>query len=147
MRGLFFCLAAMMAVGSATDVFGAEAERHLPRGEEHPAVIESLYDSPFGEVQFTRVGLEQALGHSGFLRNAKGTLVGFKEVRGPSFCEAWFLSNKTESLPGGCEFVFLDEETGREVGVRSGEMTEASIFQTTKGKFRDLERSMRHVAL
>ncbi len=141
MRG-FLILAAMIAAGSVTDSFGIEPERHLPRGEEHPAVIESLYDSPFGEVQFTRIGLDIPLGHSGFLRNGKGTLIGFKEVRGPAFCENWFQSNKTEALPGGCEFVFHDEHTGREIGVRSAEMFEASIFQTTKGKMRDLEKAM-----
>ena len=109
------------------------AERGLPRGEERPAVIEQLYTSPQGEVQFTKVGS----GHSGFLRDARGYLIGFLEVRGPAACEHWFLSEKTEALPGGCEFVFLDEDGGRELGVRSDEMREADIFQATRGKLRD----------
>jgi hypothetical protein len=135
MRGILVLLA-IVASGSAY----AEPERHLPRGEESPALIESLYSSPFGEVQFTRIG--STGGHSGFLRNNKGYLIGFREVHGPAFCETWFLSNKEEKVPAGCEFVFHDEETGREIAVRSGEMEEASLFQATKGKMRDLSKAM-----
>lgn len=113
--------------------------RGIPRGADRAELIESLYDSPFGEVQFTRIGRSE---HSGFLRNARGYLIGFLEVRGPAFCGQWFQSEKTEALPSGCEFVFMDDTTGRMVAVRSDEMTETSLFQATRGKMRDLGRSL-----
>jgi hypothetical protein len=113
-------------------LLAAGAGRHLPRGEEHPQTIEVVFNSPFGEVQFTSVGK----GHSGFLRNAKGALMGFAEVRGPTECETWFHSDKGAPLPAGCEFVFYDSEDGRSLGVRSGEMEETDLFQTTRGKLR-----------
>lgn len=117
----------------------AEITRGIPRGEEKPAVIESIFDSPFGEVQFTRVGRD---GYSGFLRNSRGYLIGFQEVRGHSGCTPWLMSDKAQPLPGGCEFVFVDEHTGRATAVRSDEMTEATIFQLPRGKLRDAGRNL-----
>ncbi|HEY8280613.1 MAG TPA: hypothetical protein VIH99_13365 [Bdellovibrionota bacterium] len=110
----------------------AEPERHIPKGEEYPAYIEKLYSSPVGEVQFTEVGK----GHSGFLRNSKGNLMSLQDVRGSSDCDDWFASTKWTPLPVGCEFVFYDEYDGRYQAVRSEEMEEATIFQTTHGKMR-----------
>ena len=139
MKGLL----AMVTVGAIT-VTNAQAAptRGLPRGEEHPHVIEVVFDSPVGEVQFTRVGLDKTLGHSGFLRNAKGYLMGFSGVSGSVLCEQWLRSDKSQPLPGDCEFSFYDDVDGRTLSVRSGEMTEASLFQTVKGKMRDVGRGL-----
>ncbi len=143
MKGLLTITAMLGAISVAgSSETRGEATRGLPRGEEHPFVIEAVFDSPVGEVQFTRLGLETAKAHSGFLRNAKGLLIGFSGVAGPAFCEQWLRSDKQEPLPGGCEFTFYDDTDGRALSVRSSEMTEASIFQLTKGKMRDLGRGL-----
>lgn len=131
-------LAITVVLGATGTAASAEPTRGLPRGEEHPQVIEAIFDSPVGEVQFTRVGLSKALGHSGFLRNSKGYLMGFQGVDGPAFCNEWFNGDKAQPLPGDCEFSFYDDMNGRTLSVRSGEMTEASLFQTIKGKMRDV---------
>jgi hypothetical protein len=142
----FASVASSSFASVASSSFASDASgRSLPRGEETPHVIEAIYASPVGEVQFTRVGR----GHSGFLRNAKGYLIGFQTVNGPAFCEKWFLSDKVEALPGDCEFVFFDEGTGRHLAVRSSEMTEATLFQAVKGKMRGTrtENGGPHVSL
>jgi hypothetical protein len=135
MKGILAMTAALVFTGTAAR---AEPTRGLPRGEEHPQVIEAIFESPVGEVQFTRVGLNRALGHSGFLRNSRGYLMGYQGVRGPAFCSEWLNGDKTQPLPGDCEFSFYDDVSGRTLSVRSGEMTEASLFQTIKGKMRDV---------
>lgn len=142
MKGLLAMVVTGAIVTAGSLKAGAEPTRGIPRGEEHPAVIEALFDSPLGEVQFTRIGLDKALGHSGFLRNAKGNLMGFQRVDGPAFCQDWFTSDKAQPLPGNCEFSFYDDVEGRTLSVRSGEMMEASIFQTVKGKMRDAGRGL-----
>lgn len=131
-------LAITVVLGATGTAASAEPTRGLPRGEEHPQVIEAIFDSPVGEVQFTRVGLNRTLGHSGFLRNSRGYLMGYQGVSGAPACGAWLTSDKTQPLPGDCEFSFYDDENGRTLSVRSGEMTEASLFQTIKGKMRDV---------
>lgn len=139
MKGLI----AMVVTGAiVTANANAAPTRGLPKGEEHPHVIEAVFDSPVGEVQFTRVGLSRALGHSGFLRNAKGYLMGFSGVSGAKACGEWLTSDKSQPLPGDCEFSFYDDVEGLTLSVRSGEMTEASLFQTVKGKMRDVGRGL-----
>lgn len=125
--GLVALVAALPSLALATP------GRSLPRGEEHPAVLEKLYSTPIGEVQFTNAG---AAGYGGFLRNARGMLVSFSEVRGPAACEAWFKSSKDDPVPGDCEFLFYDETDGRFLSVRSAEMEEASLFEAARGKLR-----------
>jgi len=107
-------------------------ERHIPRGELSPQVIEKVYDSPRGEVQFTVV--ESSSSHSAFLRNTKGNLMGFTEVRGGQDCETWFLSAKGNSVPRGCEFLFYDDLDGRTLSVRSDELEESDIFGMASGE-------------
>jgi len=102
----------------------AYAERKIPTGEQVPHVIERIYDSQVGEIQFTSVGVD---GHSGFLRKPSGYLIGFHRVHGPAFCQSWFLSEKTSELPANCEFVFFDEHKGEYHSVRSAEMEEQYV--------------------
>lgn len=110
----------------------ASGGRSLPSGGEQPMVVESVFESPRGEVQFTQGGG----GYSAFLRSRRGGLTGLLEVRGHSACDAWLVSNKSESLPGGCEFRFRDDFDGAEVSVRSEEMVAGSLFDTVKGAMR-----------
>ncbi len=134
MPGKILLIAMLALLPSA--LLAGEAERHLPRGEEKPEVIEIVFTSPFGEVQFTQVGKAGSGWHSGFLRNSKGYLMGYSEVRGPSECERWFLSPKSAPLPAGCEFVFQDNFDGRTQSVRSSEMRETDLFQAARGRWR-----------
>lgn len=128
MKGSFLIAA---AIAIAPNFALAAPERHIPRGELYPQVIEKVYDSPRGEVQFTVI--EKSNQHSGFLRNNKGNLMGFTEVRGGQNCEEWFLSTKGESVPRGCEFLFYDNVDGRYMSIRSEELQESDIFGMASG--------------
>jgi hypothetical protein len=108
----------------------ANGERHIPRGELTPQVVERAFESPVGEVEFTAV---QGAGHSALLRNARGRLMGFTEVRGSRDCETWFLSDKAADLPRSCEFFFYDENTGRTLNVRGDELEESTLFGVASG--------------
>jgi hypothetical protein len=133
-KGIFvgaFLVAALPNLANA-----APSERHIPRGELQPQVIEKVYDSPRGEVQFTVIEGMQPAGHSGYLRNVKGNLMGFTEVRGGGECEKWFLSSKEEELPRGCEFLFYDNFDGRYMAIRSDEMEESSLFEVASEELR-----------
>lgn len=103
----------------------AGGERHIPRGELAPQVVERAFGSPVGEVEFTAV---QGAGHSALLRNSHGRLMSFTEVRGSQECESWFVSDKAGELPRGCEFFFYDETSGRTLGVRGDELEESNLF-------------------
>jgi hypothetical protein len=102
--------------------------RSLPAGADQIATVEKVYQSPRGEVHFVEI----SGGHSVMLRNNKGDLASFKEVRGPSQCDAWLISNKSETIPGGCDFIFHDELMGGLYSVRSDEMEESSLFQVVR---------------
>lgn len=102
--------------------------RSLPTGADRIATVEKVYQSPRGEVHFVEI----AGGHSALLRNNKGHLASFKEVRGSSHCDAWLTSNKSEVIPGGCDFLFHDELMGGLYSVRSEEMEESSLFQVVR---------------
>jgi hypothetical protein len=131
---VFLALAAMPALASAP-AFAADG-RSLPSGEETPTIIEKIYQSPRGEVQFV-VGSE---GHSAMLRTASGVLAGLREARGPALCEEWLISGKTHELPQGCDFHFYDEVRGVTLSVRSEEMEETHLFQNLKGAMRQMGR-------
>lgn len=107
--------------------------RSLPRGEDTPALIEKLYASREGEVQFVRMGAD---GYTALLRNQKGGLMGLREIRGPGLCDEWLTSDKDEELPRGCEFVFHDERNQNPRVVHSEELEETDLFQAVKGKLR-----------
>lgn len=113
-----------------------EATRSLPRGEDDPMVIDAVFSSPAGEVQF--VAKRKEVAHSAFLRDFKGSLLGLQAVEGPEHCGSWVISNKQEPLPEGCSFVFRDDFVDGSYSVRSEEMQEASLFQLVKGKMRDV---------
>lgn len=121
-----------MAITVVLAAHSAEARaiggRSLPTGADQIATVEKVYQSPRGEVHFVEI----AGGHSVMLRNNKGDLASFKEVRGSSQCDAWLISDKSESLPGGCDFLFHDEQMGGLYSVRSEEMTESSLFQVVR---------------
>jgi len=110
----------------------ASGSRSLPAGVEHPAVVEKIFTSPRGEVQFVAV----AGGHSAYLRNNSGLLSSLKEITGPSVCEEWLISGKGEAVPRGCDFTFKDDSTGQLYSVRSEEMEEGSLFQVLKSTMR-----------
>lgn len=128
-KGFVIAIWAFLPLSSAI----AGGGRSLPVGEEHPAVIEKLYTSPVGEVEFTDRG---PLGHSGFLRNNRGNLLAFAEVRGGAVCENWLAGPKDSDLPVRCEFVFFEMSSGRFLAVRSEEMEESNLFQAAHGKLR-----------
>jgi len=107
-------------------------ERHIPRGELTPEVIEKVFDSPRGELQFTVVAKTKA--RSGYLRNVKGRLLGITEVRGGGGCEAWYASSKSEMPPRSCEFLFYDDAKGLYLSVRADEMQESDIFGLASGE-------------
>lgn len=111
----------------------ANPQRHIPRGEDNPQVIEKVFDSPVGEVQFL---VSRRSERGGYLRNAKGHLAKFTEVRGGRDCEEWFLSNKETELPRNCEFLFYDDYAGRYFSVRSYELEESTIFGVASGRLR-----------
>lgn len=110
----------------------AAGGRSLPSGEDHPAVVEKIFSSPRGEVQF----LVRQDGHLAFLRSEKGNLLGLREVRGPAQCDEWFISKKSGALPSGCNFVFHNETDGQLFSVLSSEMEEADLFQAVRGTMR-----------
>lgn len=110
----------------------ASGGRSLPRGVEQPQVVQEVFDSPRGELQFT----EEGGSHSAFLRNHKGALTGLREVRGPSACDEWLVSPKSEVPPMGCEFLFRDDLAGTYFSVRSDEMTAGSLFTAVRGNLR-----------
>lgn len=74
------------------------------------------------------------------LRNFKGKLLDFQEVRGQVLCHEWMLSRKTERLPVGCEFLFRDDDDGTYYTIRSDEMVEGGIFQVMRSAMRGQER-------
>ncbi len=132
-------IAVWMLLLTSTDV-QASGGRWLPSGELSPSVVQKIYTSPRGEVQFTQS--DQT--HSAFLRTNTGALAGLQEVQGNLACQEWLLSNKEEALLPGCDFVFRDDNLGIYLSVRSEEMEEASLFQALHGTMRGRER---HVAL
>lgn len=102
-----------------------EAGRWLPKGEI-PQVIERVYSSPAGDLEFLKQGEKR----SAFLRSARGSLASFERLSGGPACEAWFLSDKSSALPRGCEFQFSG------ASVRSEEMEESNLFQAVSGSVR-----------
>jgi len=110
----------------------ASGSRSLPAGVDHPAVVEKIFTSPRGEVQFITI----AGGHSAYLRNNSGLLSGLKEINGPSVCDEWLISGKVDGVPRGCDFTFRDDTTGQLYSVRSEEMEEGSLFQVLKSTMR-----------
>jgi hypothetical protein len=108
--------------------------RSLPSGESDPAVVEKVFSSPRGEVQF--VLMNGSGGHSAMLRNNKGAIALFKEVEGPAACDFWLISDKSEAVPRGCDFVFHDEAMGELYSVRSEEMEETTLFEAVRGTMR-----------
>ncbi|MGE3262131.1 MAG: hypothetical protein AB7K68_10155 [Bacteriovoracia bacterium] len=116
------------------------AERWLPTGEEKPSVIEHVYRSPWGDLEF----LKRGDSHSVLLRNVKGALTEMTHIKGPIACDEWFISEKSESLPRGCEFQFYSQEDGTFLNVRSEEMEESNLFQAVSGSVRERGK---HVAL
>ena len=111
----------------------AGGERHIPRGELAPQMVERAFESPLGEVEFTSV---QGAGHSALLRNSHGRLMGFTEVRGSQDCESWFISDKRGELPRSCEFFFYDETNGRTLSVRGDELQESTLFEVAASRLR-----------
>lgn len=109
------------------------ADRTLPKGEEKPAYIELVYKSPVGDLEFLKKGDS----HSVFLRNVKGSLTELTNINGPVACDSWFISEKTEKLPAGCEFEFFSSEDSSHINVRSEEMEESSLFQAVSGSVRE----------
>lgn len=107
------------------------AGRWLPRGEE-ASVIQHVYASPFGDLEF----LLRGEAHSVLLRNIKGGLMEMTKIEGPVECDQWFISEKTEPLPRGCEFQFYSKDNGSYTSVRSEEMEESSLFQAVSGSVR-----------
>jgi hypothetical protein len=120
----------LLAVSSGEAL--ASGGRSLPAGAGDPAVIERVFSSPRGEVQFVSV----AGGHSAFLRNNRGNLAPLKEVLGPADCEGWLASAKSEEAPRGCDFIFHDKIYGGLYSVRSEELEESSLFQAVGGTVR-----------
>jgi hypothetical protein len=115
----------LLALGFTPAAAFAAGDRHIPRGELSPQIIEKAFGSPIGEVEFTSVG---SGGHSAMLRNVRGRLMGFTEVRGSQACEQWFLSDKSREMPRNCQFLFFDENSGRTLEVRGDELEESSLF-------------------
>ncbi len=77
------CKLVLVALGILCAQAALAATRSIPKGEEHPSVIEKVFASPFGEVEFTHHALT---GHSAFLRNVRGHLLGYQYVLGPASC-------------------------------------------------------------
>jgi hypothetical protein len=127
MKSLLWMAITLVSIQSAAA--HAVGGRSLPAGADQISTVEKVYSTPRGEVHFVEV----QGGHSALLRNNKGNLASFKEVRGSSQCDAWLISSKSESVPGGCDFIFHDELTGGLYSVRSEEMEEGSLFQAVRG--------------
>jgi len=135
MKGLFALAIAMCTVPSLAWT-APEAARSLPKGEDDPMVIDALFSSPAGEVQFVSKRKEEAF--SAFLRDFKGSLLALEAIEGPERCGRWVISDKQAPIPDGCSFVFRDDFVDGSYSVRSEEMQEASLFQVVKGKMRDV---------
>jgi len=134
-------IVAALALAPAWLASAQDGGRSLPKGEERAHFLEKVFESPIGEVEFTVLGSAKTVDggggeRSGFLRASRGNLLSFQEARGATGCQAWFQSAKQQPLPGGCEFVFYDETSGRSLSVRSEEMEESNLFQAAKGKLR-----------
>lgn len=106
--------------------------RWLPSGEV-ASVIQHVYASPFGDLEFLLRGDT----HSVLLRNVKGGLMEMTKIEGPVDCDQWFISEKSEPLPRGCEFQFYSKDDGSYTSVRSEEMEESSLFQAVSGSVRE----------
>jgi hypothetical protein len=129
MNKLFFVLALLSVPAFA----GVEAGRGLPAGEDQIAVIEKVYKSPFGDLEFTRTGES----HSVLLRNVRGGLLEMTRINGAMECDEWFISDKSEEIPRGCEFQFYSLDEGTMMNVRSDEMEESNLFQAVSGSVRE----------
>lgn len=103
------------------------AGRSLPSSD--PAVVEKIFQSPRGEVHFV---VREGFGHSAFLRKESGGLAELRETNGASSCDLWLMSDKNESIPEACRFVFFDESSGQLIAVDAREMVEVSLFQSVK---------------
>jgi hypothetical protein len=119
----------------------APTGRHIPTGELNPQVIEKVFDSPRGEVQFTVE--ERTRVHGGYLRNVKGHLMAFTEVRGGGECEEWFSGTKGDAVPRGCEFLFYDNADGRSMLVKGEELRESDIFGMASGEIQSVASGVR----
>ncbi len=115
-------------------VWAAKSGRSLPRGEEFPRVITVSYSSTQGELQFVKVSEE---GHSAFLRKASGDLIGLQRIDGPSSCDDWLISEKSDYPPTSCLFVFGAGSEDREmISVRGSDLRENSLFDTVSSRVR-----------
>ncbi|MGZ3695756.1 MAG: hypothetical protein ACXWQO_16775, partial [Bdellovibrionota bacterium] len=101
--------------------------------KEKPSIIEHVYKSPVGDLEFLKTGES----HSVLLRNVKGALTEMTHINGPMECDSWFISDKAEVVPRGCEFQFYSKDDGTFVQVKSEEMEESSLFQAVSGSVRE----------
>jgi len=109
------------------------AGRSLPSGESDPAIVQKIFQSSRGEVHFV---VREGFGHSAFLRKESGGLAELRETNGSSTCDEWLMSNKSETVPEACRFVFFDETNGRLIAVDAREMVEVSLFQSVKASIK-----------
>ena len=107
--------------------------RWLPSGEEQVSLIQRVYTTPRGDIEFLRRGES----HSVLLRNVKGALLEMVNLTGPMACDEWFISSKENAVPADCEFVFYSENEGTYIGVRSSEMEESNLFRSVSGSVRE----------
>ena len=126
-------LATMLLISSPAMAAGG---RSLPTGELSPQVVERVFESPAGEVQFTG----GAGGPGAFLRSESGAVTALSDVKGPFACEQWMAEATTEAPPEGCEFFFANDGDERETSVRAGEMREGDLFGAVRGTMRGQSR-------
>jgi hypothetical protein len=117
----------LLAASAQAEVAG----RWLPSGET-PSVIEHVYASPRGDLEFLRRGDS----HSVLLRNVKGSLAEMTSLQGPMSCDEWFISDKETALPAECEFIFYSQDDGTYLSVKSEEMEESNLFRSVSGSLR-----------
>ena len=130
----------MLVFMGPTFAFAAKAGRSLPRGEEFPRVITVSYSAPDGEVQFVKISED---GHSAFLRKVSGDLIGLQRIDGPSSCDDWLISEKSDYPPNACLFVFGASQSARElISVRASDLRETSLFDTVSSRVRGANVSL-----
>jgi hypothetical protein len=127
-------LGMMVFISSAAQAAVPATGRSLPRGEENPKIIVSIFESKAGEVHFLREKgeLGQAL-----LRTPGGGLMELVKTEGPQDCDRY-----ATAPISGCSFFFSNGSDG--VEILSQELQEQSLFKAVS---RGLQARARHVSL
>ena len=123
----YFLAAILMLFFTINLALSAPGGRSLPSAEA-ALVIERVFTTPVGEVEFTRGGSRKVI----FLRTSEGALCPMNLVEGEESCSR-FASLETKELPDTrCVFHFKSKDRACQHQVYSYELRETDLFGASK---------------